>query len=382
MHIVIVSHVPFKQEIGTPYHLAVAFANHVPVTYIAPASGWIAEWRMRKLALQNRLRVRVITPLLPGGLRFLPKRTRARWIRLSSLLTLSLQLRPLRQHSSQSIVLWGFPAPVVLDIQRCLRPQLFCYHRLDDFTAMDDANRVLEDTLHNQADLVFAVAENLVHHDHKSKTLFLRNGVNIELFARAWQESTPLPPELATIPSPRIGYVGAIVPDWVDIELVYELAERHPEWSFVLVGPKIRWHPPDQSPANLHLLGARPYQSLPDYLRGFDVCLIPFKDNPITWGASPLKLYEYLAAGRAVVSVPFSDAKELPEGIVWWTQGVQGFESAIREALKTAHDPLARQQRVAAVQPHTWEARAQTALQHIQEALKAKQSTLNAPDRC
>ncbi len=382
MQIVMISPVPFKQEIGTPYHLAVAFANHVPVTYIASASGWIAEWRVRRLALQHAPHVQVITPLLPGGLRFLPKCARNRWVRLGSLLTLYPQLRHLRQQCPRLGILWSFHTPVALDIRRFLNPKLFCYHRLDDFTAVDPTNRPLEDALYEQADLVFVVADTLVHPDYKQKTHFLRNGVNTELFAQAWQVSSPMPPELATISPPRIGYVGGIYPDWVDTELIYELAKRHPEWSFVLVGPKIGWHPPDKSPANLHLLGARPYQSLPDYLRGFDVCLIPFKDNPITWGASPLKLYEYLAAGRAVVSVPFSDAKELPDGVVWWTKGVQGFESAIREALKVAHDPHARQQRIEAVQPHTWAARAQMALQHIQEALKAKQSTLSAPDRC
>ncbi len=382
MQMVMISPVPFRQEFGTPYHLATAFANKIPVTYIAPAFGWLAEWQMRRFAHRHSPRIRLVTPLLPSRLRFLPRRIRARWVHIISFFTLCLQLHPLRQKCGQPVVLWSFHTPMALDIQRFLRAPLFCYHRLDDFTAMDDSNRSLEAALYAQADLVFVVAETLVYSDYQQKTHLLRNGVNTELFASALQESSPLPPELEAISPPRIGYVGSIYPDWVDIELVYEIARRHPEWSFVLVGPKIRWHPPDQSPANLHLLGARPYQSLPDYLRGFDVCLIPFKDNPITWGASPLKLYEYLAAGRAVVSVPFSDAKELPDGVVWWTKGVQGFEAAIREALKVAHDPLARQQRVSAVQPHTWEARAQTALKYIQEALKAKYSTLSAPDRC
>lgn len=381
MHIIVVSHVPFKQEVGTPYHLSVAFANSVPVTYIAPASGWISEWRMRRAISQNRLHVQVVSPLLPGGLRFLPKSVRTRWLRLCSILTLYPQLRALRQHSQKSVVLWSLHHPIALDVKRLLTPTLFCYHRLDDFTAMNHANRSLEEALYTQADLVFVVAESLVHPDYVPKTHLLRNGVNTELFARAWQEHAPIPPDLEKIPPPRIGYIGAIVPDWVDIELVYELAERHPEWSFVLVGFKIKWHPPSRSPANLHLLGARPYQSLPDYLRGFDVCLIPFKDNPITHGASPLKLYEYLAAGRAVVSVPFSDAQQLPEGIVWWTRGVQGFETAIREALATAHDPQAQQRRIAAVQPHTWDARAQTALQLIQTTLQTKPSALYIPNR-
>lgn len=361
MHFIVVGNISFQPEAGTPYHLTKAFAQYVPTVYISPPRGWIAEWRMRRNGSPS---LQVMTPLLPGGFRFIPRRSRQRWIQIASRLTLFAQIRHLREEPT---VVWSFINPIGLELKRFLRQSILCYHRVDDFTAMDATYRELENKFFERSDHVFVVASTLVRSEYATKTSLLRNGVLFDLFAQTWRCSAPLPPDLAVIPAPRIGFIGSLNPDWVDTDLLYALSERHPKWSFVLIGPKVKWSPREPLPANMHRLGAKPYHELPEYLRGLDVCLIPFKDNAITRGASPLKLYEYLSAGRAVVSVPFNDAEDLPEAVVWWTQGMDGFERAIAEALQTADDPQATHRRAEVARCHTWDARAQSALHHLQE---------------
>jgi glycosyltransferase involved in cell wall biosynthesis len=175
-------------------------------------------------------------------------------------------------------------------------------------------------------------------------------------------------PIWGNLPAPRIGFVGWVTPRWIDVDLILQVARSRPEWSIVIIGSVSRHVP--SFPSNVYLLGKRPYHLLPHYLKGLDVCLVPFKNNAITRGASPLKLYEYLAAGRAVVSTPVPDLPAF-EGVVWCAEDAPNFIRAIEEALTVAHDPQEQRRRVEAVAPHSWEARAQTVIQHLVSALNA-----------
>jgi hypothetical protein len=133
---------------------------------------------------------------------------------------------------------------------------------------------------------------------------------------------------------------------------------ERPDWQFILIGPDHDHSLPSSllGLPNLHWLGSRPYAQLPDYLKFFNAALIPFHLNPITMAASPLKLYEYLAAGKAVISTPIHEATQLP-GILL-AQDAAGFSSQLhqayvldQDATYLAHsDHLARQ--------NTWDMRA------------------------
>src|SRR5207248_1936245 len=112
-----------------------------------------------------------------------------------------------------------------------------------------------------------------------------------------------VPSDLASIPAPRLGFVGHIH-YWIDLKLIRYLAEKRPHWSFVLLGPvapladirQIRNLP------NVHLLGRKSALQIPAYLQGMDCCLNPYVMGDIAENCSPLKLYEYLAAGKCVIS--------------------------------------------------------------------------------
>lgn len=130
----------------------------------------------------------------------------------------------------------------------------------------------------------------------------LSHGVDVDAYL------TPgiSPPEdLLSIPAPRVGFIGKIE-EWVDLDMVESLAQRHPQASLVFVGPISTDVSTLKTYPNVHFLGARPRERVPAYLSGFDVGLIPFKQNELTRNVNPLKLYEYLAAGLPVLSTPMN----------------------------------------------------------------------------
>lgn len=366
MQIVVCSHAPFIPEIGTPYHLTVALGQLAQVVFVNPVLSFALRRAVHAVARQAP--VQVITPAVPGAGRMMPRRWRSRLHALCI-------IRSVRHHLptplQPPVVLWAHCTEAALWLEALIAPQLFCYHRLDNFSAMDARNAVWEQRLMQRADLNFVVAPSLIAPQfmRPHSWVYLPNGVATELFARALAGTTAIPTDLAKLPRPRIGYIGAIHPDWFDIELVMKLAQVTPEWSWVMIGPKIRWTPPPDCPPNLHLLGTRPYKDLPAYLKGLDVGVIPFRCNAIAQGASPLKLYEYLAAGKAVVSAPcFHDLQQLSE-FVYTADSSGEWLSAIRAALLEAHCPTQTARRVQSVKPYDWLERARFVIQTLQHAL-------------
>lgn len=115
------------------------------------------------------------------------------------------------------------------------------------------------------------------------------------------------PADQAQLPRPRFGFYG-VVDERMDLELIAKVADSHPEWSIVMVGPVVKIDPADlpQRP-NLHYLGGKSYDELPAYLGGWDVALMPFAINESTKFISPTKTPEYLAGGRPVVSTRITD---------------------------------------------------------------------------
>ncbi len=372
VEIVHVGHVPFRPETGTPYHLSVALARHLPLTYLNPPLS-LSQWA----GLRTKYRgegegVKVHSVVLPGALRFLPRKWRKKPLRWLTMPVMVARLRHLRR---KKVILWVSNSESALWLHRKLRPELTCYHRLDDFGAMDPQLEPLERALEQIADLIFVVSPHLIpqHQARGRAAHLLPNAVNTKLFAQATEPTTAVPADLLALPTPRIGFVGTLTPKWIDFEMMFEAAERRPNWSFVMIGPKVSWEPA-RLPTNFHLLGARPYHQLPAYLKGLDVCLVPFKDNAITHGASPLKLYEYLAAGRAIVSTPVPDLPAFEE-VVWCARTSEELLSAIEQALPSAHDPQQQRRRMEYVQPHSWQARAETVISLIRSRLSSGEAS-------
>jgi glycosyltransferase involved in cell wall biosynthesis len=159
---------------------------------------------------------------------------------------------------------------------------------------------------------------------------------------------------VAKLPRPVVGFVGGLS-QWVDLELVAFLARAHPTWSFVLIGPLGIDASAVRAMANVHLLGARAYDALPGYLAAIDVGLIPFRDEPVTYHADPIKAYEYLAAGLPTVATDLPALRRLAHVV----QLARSPEDFLRELDKAVEQGRARgrAERQTEAGKHSWQSR-------------------------
>lgn len=193
-----------------------------------------------------------------------------------------------------------------------------------------------EARLIKNADIVFAGGKDLSEkkREQHSNVHFFGCGVEYQHFAQAQDSSKPLPADVAELPRPVIGWFG-VIDERMDYDLVKEMAEARPDWSFVLVGPVVKVDPASlpQAP-NLYWVGQRDYKELPDYCRAYDVCMMPFALNDATRYINPTKALEYLATGRPVISTPVNDVVSQYTGTIAIAKNAQEFVRAIENALE------------------------------------------------
>ncbi len=260
-------------------------------------------------------------------------------------------------------ILWAY-VPQAEALIDTLAPGLVIYHCVDDMAAQAgidaDSFRAAERRFAARADLVLASAPALESRMRtlSSNVLYAPNVADTELFATALAPG-PLDSALAALPTPRVVFTGAIVQTKLDFDLLIALARARRAWSFALVGPIGPGDPRTDvsglaAEPNIHLLGARTYSELPAVLRGADAGLIPYARNELTGSIFPMKVYEYLAAGRPVIATPLPALEGIAE--VATAPDAAGIVELLEDAL--AHDDEGRRaarSRVAA--SHSWERR-------------------------
>lgn len=260
-------------------------------------------------------------------------------------------------------ILWAY-VPHALALVDVLRPRLVIYHCVDDIAAHErvdrDSFRRLEEAFVRAADLVIASSRPLWERLslHASNVRLMTNVADTEAFAAAL-EAGPCDPALASLPRPRIVFVGAVSSVKVDIGLLRELARLRPDWSLVLVGPVGLGDPRTdvsslRSEPNVHLLGARPHEMLPAVLRAADAAIIPYRLNDLTSSVFPMKVYEFLAAGLPVVSTPLPSLRDV-EGVVFARTAPEMV--ARLEQLLAEDSPERRRARSELASRHSWSAR-------------------------
>lgn len=205
-----------------------------------------------------------------------------------------------------------------------------------------------EGGLLESADLIVASSAFLEREakNHNSNVILVRNGCDYEHFSRTiWSKGE----------RPTIGYYGAIE-DWFDADLVADLAERRPDWNFVLVGSTRFANTRRLSKLpNVSMPGEKHYSVIPDWLGRFDVAILPFKRMPLTEATNPVKAYEILASGKPLVSIPIPEMASLVP-LVRVASTVGEFEKEINEALAEEPGGLTEKRRAFAKE-HTWERR-------------------------
>jgi glycosyltransferase involved in cell wall biosynthesis len=216
--------------------------------------------------------------------------------------------------------------------------------------------------------LVFATAKTLVerHRKHNPRTHLVPNVGNFTHFAQAADRALRAG-ELATLPRPVVGFAGNFLPEKVDFELLEAIALRRPEWTVLLVGPSREGTEKAlrrlSGRENVRWLGPKSYEDIPRYVAAFDVGIIPYLRNAYTQSCFPLKTFEYLAAGKAVVASGLPELDGMEPHVVL-AENADRFIAAVEEALAhTSPSNVAARQELAAA--NTWETRTHRLLELI-----------------
>lgn len=266
-------------------------------------------------------------------------------------------------------VLW-LSGPLVARTALAFPDATVVYDAMDEWLALPEMARMRREIMRSyrlilqRADVVFGVSERLVRRfsGGRPKASLVPNAVD----AQRYREPGPEPEDLRAIPHPRVGYVG-MLQDRIDVELVADVARRLPHANFIFVGPLLDagHFEPLRGLPNVHLTGARPTQVVPDYLAAFDACILPHVDNELTRHMDPLKLYEYVAAGKPVVASDVAFVQ--PAELVRRASDARTFAVCLAQALDGTWVPDTEVRR-SHLETSTWRSRTDRMLTAVEEA--------------
>ena len=325
--------------------------------------------RLRSYRPQERLYVIESPTSVPYGRQYLPRAILKTAMPIIGRINSRIRLRQIRRAMEafdvRDPILWLYDHFDVDLIGRC-GEKLVCYFNYDEFpdfahnAHISDLVRRWDDELVRRADVVFATSRAQAERREpiNPRTFFVPNGVDFEQFNRALDPGLPIPDDIAVIPKPIIGFAG-----WlgyhIDVRLLVKVAEAYGNCRLVFVGPEELPRGTDRDRLlrmpNVSFLGRKDRTELPRYLAAFDVALMPWSLNGHIRSAYPLKLHEYLAAGRASVATalpelfPFGD-------VVRIAHSHDDFIRCIREAL-SGDCPEAIAARVDVARQNTWDQR-------------------------
>ena len=293
---------------------------------------------------------------------------------------------PALLHDVPSPVLWTFPYNYHLAAAYPPGARVL-YDWIDDLDVFPQERALLERNHARalaDADVVASVARKLhgAAVAARPDAVYLPNGVEYERFAGS--AAPPRDEDLArflTPGSPVIGYYGALA-EWFDYPLLDAVAARRPDWRFVLIGPQYDESLPGQpllERHNVRWLGPRDYVTLPGYLSLFDVATIPFRINPITLATSPLKLFEYFAGGKPVVTTPMPECQAFPEVLI--ADSPDDFLRQLERSRERGRDPAFRARLREIGRANSWEARVRSALEALGEEAPASEPRGDAEAR-
>jgi len=252
-------------------------------------------------------------------------------------------------------VLWA-GTPSVAPFLCLFRPDLLIYNPVDRYSAFsfNDRDGVLrhESTVASAADLIITTADAI----KEDMTAYNKNcdvvghGVMFDHFNKAMQD-LPVPEDLKGIKKPTIGFFGSLS-EWVDLELIKKVALRYTQATVLLVGKAGTDVSLFSDVPNVSVLGFRDFDTLPAYLRVFDVCIIPFHLNELVDAVDPIKLREYLCAGKPVVTTNFREARKFAD-FIYIGRDHEEFVEKVGQAL-AERDPNLIQERVSRVRKDDW----------------------------
>jgi uncharacterized SAM-binding protein YcdF (DUF218 family)/glycosyltransferase involved in cell wall biosynthesis len=332
-------------------------------------------WRGTKGFRTERPNLVVFSPLVVP----LPYSRLARWLN-RVILRRSLQ-RWMHATGFARPIVWTFlPTPLARDVIHDVEPSLTIYYCIDDLASSSPEARKItpsEQALFRDADLVFVTSEKLRQRaaELSPRVHLFPFGVSLATFERVREEGGPLPEDLAKLPRPVVGYVGGLH-QWVDQDLVCEVARRLPQVTFAFIGPAQVDVSRLAALPNIVLLGKRDHAEVPKYVRGFDAAIVPYLLSEYTSNVYPTKLNEYLAMGVPVVATDLAEIRRFEQDhgdVIAIGRTPAEFASGIERAL-CDHTPETRARRIDVARSNSWERRIEKMSALLDDALAAREA--------
>ena len=323
--LICLSHLRWNFVFQRPQHLMTRFARERRCYYIEEP---VVDDRGPWLDCQDSHGVTVATPHLPPACS----------ADTAAAIQRELIDELIRREEIDHYVLWYY-TPMALAFTDHLRPAAVAFDCMDELSAFANAPAALrrfEAALLRRATVVFTGGQSLYEskRDKHPNVHAFPSSVDVQHFAQARRVTTD-PPDQAAIPRPRFGFFG-VIDERMDLSLLEGMARARPDWHIVIIGPVVKIDPSTLPAApNLHFLGSKPYDALPQYISGWDVAIMPFARNEATRFISPTKTPEYLAAGKPVVSTSIRDVVRPygQQGLARIADTVDDFIEACEEAL-------------------------------------------------
>ncbi|MFN2532439.1 MAG: glycosyltransferase [Pyrinomonadaceae bacterium] len=312
-----------------------------------------------------------ITVFSPAGLPFFGT-SAARTINRRLIATQVRQLA--RRKGLEEPILW-IAIPTAAELIGMFDESLIVYQVSDKYDANTMDHATDPRVIRKYHDKAIAAADVILYSGRKlfaeataarNRSFLLEQGVDYERWSGV--ANIKVAQAIAKIARPRLGYFGAIEPWLVDQELIKRAAQERPEWNWIFIGNRSRGLDIEQLP-NTHFLPAVPYEELPHYAAGFDVCVLPWEtEQAFTSYGSAIKVREYLATGKPVVIAPLPEYEPLAN-VLRIARSRDEFFRLVEDALLD-NDPDAARRRQSAVASGTWDARAEWVSQLIEEKLE------------
>jgi hypothetical protein len=278
---------------------------------------------------------------------------------------------------SNYIFINSFNPSSLAEIDRFLKPTLSIYHSRDAIEEVKQSWLAKENDCVQHYDMAMATSKQLCRNisvRNNKLVNYFPNGGDIKLFKTAIEKKFPKPADLANITTPIIGYTGAVC-QRIDYELLVKIAAANTDKTIVLIGPRL-----DKQFTNINLdaipnivfTGSKKIEELPAYLQYFDCAIIPFVKNNLTGGIYPLKINEYLGAGRAVVTTNFSEDIAGFKDHMYLANNHEEFLAMINKAIAD-NSAEKMQERLQAAEANAWEKRVELFWQIAWDAYQKKQ---------
>jgi glycosyltransferase involved in cell wall biosynthesis len=274
----------------------------------------------------------------------------------------------------QELISW-FVVPHPGPLAGSFGEKLVVYYCIDDYAALPgvDSGEVarMDENLTRRADQVFVASPALLESKKQlnPRTRHSPHGVDVELFAQAYDSFYAMADGAVGLRHPVIGFFG-LIEAWIDLELIAYLAESRPQWTILMIGRLAVDCACVKHLPNVVFTGPKPYRTLARWARAFDVAILPYKRTRQVLNSNPLKLREYLATGKPVVGVPIPETLRFGD-CVRIAGSPEEFLAAIEDALKS-DSPADAERRMAAVADMSWDARVDEVLGVVQNRLDTR----------